>query len=108
MATEGEIADAIVTLLAQRAPSASVCPSEVARALVANGWRDAMPQVRAVAYALAAEDCIRVTQGPDLVPPELIATVRGAIRLRRGARFRSGADRAASQNHEVAQRENPS
>ncbi|GAB2512339.1 DUF3253 domain-containing protein [Lysobacter humi (ex Lee et al. 2017)] len=95
MASGRDIADAIVALLASRAPPASICPSEVARALDADGWRDAMPQVRAVALVLAADDCIRVTQGQDDVPLDSIATVRGPIRLRRGPRFPSGADPTA-------------
>jgi hypothetical protein len=40
---------ATLALLAERAAEATICPSEVARALAADGadWREAMPTVHA-------------------------------------------------------------
>lgn len=77
------IARAIHALLAARADGASVCPSEVARALWPQGWRARMDAVRAVARALAARGEVRVTQrGVNLHPSE---PWRGPIRLRKGA-----------------------
>jgi hypothetical protein len=72
------LAEAILGLLERRAP-ASVCPSEVARAVAPDDWRPLMPRVRAAAARLAAAGRIRVTQGAREV--DAIAA-RGPIRLR--------------------------
>ena len=72
---------AIFTLLAQRQPGASICPSDAARAVypAAHQWRDAMPVVRALAAQLAAQGQLVVTQGGKVVD---IDTAKGPIRLR--------------------------
>ncbi|RYF35033.1 MAG: DUF3253 domain-containing protein [Comamonadaceae bacterium] len=59
------IAQTVFALLAARDATASVCPSEVARALTEGGpgWRPLMPEVRRVAAALAAQNRLRVTRG---------------------------------------------
>jgi hypothetical protein len=82
------IADCIDTLLAQRAPMASICPSEVARALDPTDWRTLMPSVRAVAAQRALDGAIRITQGDRTVDPHdvLAARTRGPLRLRRQAK----------------------
>ena len=82
-ATEGAaIAETIQSLLAERAVDATICPSEVARALKRPGvpWRSLMDDVRAVAARLVDEGRLSVTQGGQVVDP---ATARGPIRLRR-------------------------
>lgn len=84
--TDEAIAGAIAALLAQRAPTASICPSEAARRLAAPGtdWRPLMPAVRRVAAALAREGALRITQGEATIDPvQLEAGLRGPIRLRR-------------------------
>lgn len=61
--TEEDARRVVVALLATRAPEATVCPSEVARALVATRdtsgrseeWRGAMPIVQAAVDGLLAE-----------------------------------------------------
>lgn len=79
------LADGIRRLLAGRAASSSICPSDVARDLgPANGWRALMEPVRRAAGRLAAAGEVRVTQGPDEVDP---VTAHGPIRIRRGPRF---------------------
>jgi len=76
------IAQRILDLLAHRRPGATVCPSEVARGLFPDdeaAWRAVMPQVRAVALALAAQRRIRVTRGGrEVSAPDVD---RGPIRL---------------------------
>jgi Protein of unknown function (DUF3253) len=73
--------NAIFTLLAQRQPGASICPSDAARAVYpeAAQWRAAMPVVRAVAAQLAAQCQLVVTQGGKIVD---IDAAKGPIRLR--------------------------
>lgn len=55
----------ILSMLAARAPTATICPSEVARALAAmagaEDWRAAMPTVHAAVDALVADGSIRLS-----------------------------------------------
>ncbi|WP_166925657.1 DUF3253 domain-containing protein [Xanthomonas sp. 60] len=77
----------ILELLGQRAPAASICPSEVARAQADDEaqWRGLMPSVREAATALARCGVIEITQGGTQLDPD--ARAAGPIRLRRGPRF---------------------
>lgn len=80
--TDADIEERIFALLSTRQPGATLCPSEVARALVPEGgaWRERMPQVRQVAQALAQQHLLRVTRGG--VPVDATAP-GGPIRLGR-------------------------
>lgn len=52
------VRDVTLALLAARAPEATICPSEVARAIAqvsSTDWRDAMPAVHAAVDALLAD-----------------------------------------------------
>jgi hypothetical protein len=70
-----------LALLAARAPDATICPSEVARALKGQGWRDAMPMVHAMVDRLLAERLVRLSwKGKPL------AARAGPYRIGRGAR----------------------
>lgn len=62
--TDADIEAQIFALLAQRSQGATICPSEVARALAPedDSWREQMPQVRQVAQALAQQRRLRVTR----------------------------------------------
>jgi hypothetical protein len=72
------IAAAILDAAARRGAGRTLCPSEVARALDPDRWRDLMPAVRDQAARLAAEGLIAVTQGGR---PVDVRTARGPIRL---------------------------
>ena len=81
--------DATLALLDVRAPKATVCPSEVARALIAAAgaqtgaldWRNAMPAVHAAIDGLLAEGQVRLSwKGKTL------ATRAGPYRIGRAAR----------------------
>lgn len=84
MRTVPVVDDATVerTILALvEARAGTVCPSEVARALVDDpSWRELMPRVRDVAGSLAREGRLAVTQGGAVVD---IASARGPVRLGR-------------------------
>jgi hypothetical protein len=67
-------------LLDQRRPDASICPSEAARAVDAEGWRELMPAARDAAGRLATAGEVEVTQGGEVVD---VATARGPVRVRR-------------------------
>lgn len=80
---DARIAAEIRALIAARESAASICPSEVARRLWPEAsWRDAMPEVRRVARALAQTGLITITQGDATLDPETPSS--GPIRLRRG------------------------
>lgn len=90
----GELEDleqSILDLLDQRAPGATICPSEAARRAAAASedgtpWRELMDLARAAARRLADEGVIEVTQGGQPVDP---AAARGPIRLRTATQSRS-------------------
>ncbi len=70
----------ILGLLAHRDAGASICPSEVARAVGGETWRDLMEPVRAAARRLVVMGEVEITQGGDVVGP---TNVKGPIRIRR-------------------------
>ncbi|MEU6816048.1 DUF3253 domain-containing protein [Streptomyces sp. NPDC046860] len=77
---------AIMGLLEQRAASASICPSDVARAVHEgddDGWRALMEPVRRAAWRLVAAGEVEVTQGGE---PVAEGEARGPVRMRRARR----------------------
>ena len=79
MSREDEIAAMILELCRARGRRKTICPSEVARRIEPDRWRDVMADVRRVASRLAGSGQIEATQRGIVVDP---ATARGAIRLR--------------------------
>ncbi|CAL9338590.1 hypothetical protein SUDANB120_00220 [Streptomyces sp. enrichment culture] len=74
---------AILDLLERRGPTATLCPSDVARAVYAgegDGWRALMEPVRGAARRLVAAGEVEITQAGRPVDP---AEARGPIRIRR-------------------------
>lgn len=69
----------ILSMLRERADGATICPSEVARALEPNDWRPLMEPTRRAARRLAHRGDLLITQGGRPVDPQAI---RGPIRLR--------------------------
>lgn len=73
--------DAILALLARRAPGRTICPSEAARALGGDDdFRPYMDPVRDAARRLVARGEVEVTQRGVVVD---LDAARGPIRLRR-------------------------
>ena len=64
----------------ERGPSKSICPSDAARAVGGEKWRDLMDDARESARELAREGSVVITQGDDVLDPD--ATWRGPIRIR--------------------------
>lgn len=73
--------DAILSMLAERDATASVCPSEVARRFAPGAWRSCMDEVRAAARRLAAKGDVAITQRGRELDAE--AEFHGPIRIRR-------------------------
>ena len=74
---------AILDLLEQRGPEKTICPSDAARAIGDDDWRDLMEPARQVAGALAEEGVVEVTQRGEVVD---VATARGPVRIRTARR----------------------
>lgn len=71
---------AILDLLSKRAGDATICPSEAARAVFPDAWRERMEDARQAARRLVAAGEIEITQGGRVVDP---STAKGPVRLRR-------------------------
>lgn len=75
---------AVLDLLARRAPTSTICPSDAARAVGGSTWRDAMPLAREVAAQLADAGVVEVRQKGEKVD---VRTAKGPVRVARGERF---------------------
>lgn len=80
MSVDDQLTAAIRELLAARADSATICPSDAARAVGGDEWRELMEPARQAARRLVAEGEVEITQRGAVVDP---STARGPIRIRR-------------------------
>ena len=71
---------AILELLEARARTSTICPSEAARRVDGDGWRELMEPARRAARRLVSAGTVVVTQGGKVVDP---STAKGPIRIRR-------------------------
>jgi len=69
----------ILDLLASRAATSTICPSDVARQVAPDDWRPLMGPVRDAAQRLVDRGEVEITQKGEVVD---LATVRGPIRIR--------------------------
>jgi len=76
---DAELESKIVELLGQRASTATICPSDAARAVRPDDWRDLMEPARRAARRLVAGGVVTITQGGRPVDP---STAKGPIRIR--------------------------
>jgi hypothetical protein len=70
----------IRALLSHRGPDRSICPSDAARSVGGETWREVMDDVRHVASDLARRGEVRLTSGSTNLDPD--AELRGPIRIR--------------------------
>jgi hypothetical protein len=70
----------ILELLASRAPTSTICPSDAARAVGGEHWRHLMDPAREAARRLVEAGQVHITQGGSVVDP---ATAKGPIRIRK-------------------------
>ncbi|MEO0754752.1 MAG: DUF3253 domain-containing protein [Pseudomonadota bacterium] len=73
-----DIRDAILHLVTERGVGKTICPSEAARSLDPEGWRQMMNQVRAEAVKLAQSGQISIYRKGQPVDP---ASFKGVYRL---------------------------
>ncbi|MEU9298222.1 DUF3253 domain-containing protein [Streptomyces sp. NPDC048266] len=81
--TEQRLERVILELLERRGPTASICPSDAARAAYRgddDGWRALMEPTRRAARRLVTAGEVEITQGGRPVEP---IDARGPIRIRR-------------------------
>lgn len=71
---------AILELLAARAATSTICPSDAARAVGDENWRDLMEPARRAARRLVDAGEVEITQGGSVVDP---STAKGPIRIRK-------------------------
>jgi hypothetical protein len=76
-----ELERTILSLLEDRAPSSTICPSDAARAVgTADSWRSLMDPARDAARRLVEAGEVVITQGGEVVD---LDSARGPIRIRR-------------------------
>jgi len=76
----GRLRAAILALAQHRGASSSICPSDAARAVGGANWRKFTAQSRSIAFALARDGEVEITQRGAAVDPE--RPPGGAIRIR--------------------------
>ena len=70
----------IVALLDKRASTSTICPSDAARDVDPEGWRDLMEPARQAAARLVDRGVVVITQGGLVVD---LASAKGPVRIRR-------------------------
>jgi hypothetical protein len=71
---------AILALAQHRAPTSTICPSDAARAVGGDDWRELTTQSRDIAIGLARAGDVQILQGGVVRDPE--RQLRGPIRIR--------------------------
>lgn len=79
---EQQLESKILELLAARAATSTICPSDAARAVGDDNWRDLMEPARQAARRLVESGEVVITQGGSVVDP---LTAKGPIRIRKVA-----------------------
>jgi hypothetical protein len=70
----------IRALAEHRGPSSSICPSDAARAVGGDNWRESMDDAREAARRLARSGDVEITQRGEVVDPD--GEWSGPIRIR--------------------------
>lgn len=78
--SEQRLRTAILELARGRGPEKTICPSDAARAVGGEDWRELMDQARDIARELARAGDVEITQRGEVLDPD--AAWRGPIRIR--------------------------
>lgn len=70
----------ILDLARERGPDKTICPSDAARAVDPQNWRNLMDDARDIARDLARSGEVEITQKGEVLDPD--APWRGPIRIR--------------------------
>ena len=79
-AIDESLESAILELLDARKAGGTICPSEAARRVDPEGWRELMERTRMAARRLVARGEVEITQNGAVVDP---SRAKGPIRLRK-------------------------
>jgi len=79
MQQPSDILTTILTVATRRGPEKSTCPSEIARLLYPDNWRDHMKNVVDVAIGLHSEGKVVITQKGIAVD---VKHIKGPIRIK--------------------------
>jgi hypothetical protein len=71
---------AILDLARERGPAKTICPSDAARQVGGDNWRDLMDDARDIARQLARSGDVEISQKGEVLDPD--AAWRGPIRIR--------------------------
>ncbi len=77
---ERRLRAAMCALARHRGSDSSTCPSDAARAVGGDNWRELMAGARDIARDLASSGDVEITQRGEVLDPD--ATWRGPIRIR--------------------------
>ncbi len=80
MSERQRLRETILRLSRERGPDKTICPSDAARAVGGDDWRDLMDDARETARGLARNGDVEITQRGEVLDPD--ATWRGPIRIR--------------------------
>jgi hypothetical protein len=61
---------AILALARHRGPNSSICPSDAARAVGGDDWQELTAQSRSIAFALAHDGDVEITQRGAVIDPD--------------------------------------
>lgn len=75
-----KLRSAILDMARERGPAKTICPSDAARAVGGEQWRDLLDDAREIARDLARKGDVEITQKGEVLDPD--ATWRGPIRIR--------------------------
>jgi hypothetical protein len=75
-----ELRTAILRMARDRGPAKTICPSDAARAVGGDRWRELMDAARDAARELARAGDVEITQKGEVLDPD--AVWRGPIRIR--------------------------
>jgi hypothetical protein len=78
--SDEKLRGAILALARERGPDKTICPSDAARAVGGDDWRDLMDAARDTARDLARAGDVEITQKGHVLDPD--AAWRGPIRIR--------------------------
>jgi len=76
---QADIPNAVLSLARERGPGKSTCPSEIARLLFPQDWRNQMKAVRDVAIDLHKQGRVIITQKGKSVD---VDRIKGPIRIK--------------------------
>lgn len=81
--TDTDLERAILQLLDARSEGSTICPSEAARTIGGDDWRDLMEPARRAARRLVDAGSVVITQKGNVVDP---SRAKGPIRIRKVSR----------------------